>query len=146
MFSLRVVEPRDDAWITTEASDPEIQRWTAHAGDVHNNRSTWVIQKSTDPVGLISLHSIDEHTKTADIGYWILASARRQGAAKAALLLLEQELATYPEVRSIQLSIMVGNEPSISLAKTMKYEEKSTGTCTCGTQGEVTAVIFEKTL
>ncbi|MEY2698684.1 MAG: hypothetical protein RL720_640 [Actinomycetota bacterium] len=146
MFSLRDLELGDNSWITEAVRDPEIQRWTASGGISQDDLKNWVILKGEDPAGLIALHAIDEPTSTADVGYWIAPWARRQGAATAALTLIQEELRNTPGVRSIQLSIMDSNEPSLALARTLGFEEKASGTCSCGTQGEVSAVIFEKTL
>lgn len=146
MISLRSLQPEDQDWISIAIQDSEIQRWTANSGISEDDLKTWVILKDHDPAGLIALHSIDQYTSTGDVGYWIAPWARRQGVAKAALALIEKELTAIAEVETIQLKIMHDNEPSLGLARAMNFEEKATGTCSCGTQGEVVAVIFEKKL
>lgn len=147
MFDLRELTPEDQAWIDRAAQDPDIQKWTAHGGQPVNERQAWVIlDHDSEPLGIISLRSVDLLTSAADVGYWVAPWARRQGAARAALGLVEHELSTVPGVKSIQLSIMEGNHPSIALAQSLGYELISAGTCSCGVQGEVPAVIFEKKL
>lgn len=146
MFTIRELVPEDQSWIERAAEDPEIQRWTANRGQSVNDRQSWAILKDAEPVGLVSLHSVDLLTSAADVGYWVAPWGRRQGAASAALRLVEGELIQTPEVKSIQLSIMEGNHASIALATSLGYELVSAGTCSCGTQGVVPAVIYEKKL
>ena len=146
MFTIRELVPEDQSWIERASQDSEIQKWTANGGQQVKERQTWVILKDTEPVGVISLHSVDLLTSAADVGYWVAPWGRRQGAASAALRLVEGELIQTPEVKSIQLSIMEGNHASIALATSLGYELVSAGTCSCGTQGVVPAVIYEKKL
>ena len=146
MFTIRELVPEDQSWIERAAEDPEIQRWTANRGQSVNDRQSWAILNDAEPVGVISLHSVDLLTSVADVGYWVAPWGRRQGAASAALGLVENELTLIPGVQSIQLSIMEGNHASIALATSLGYELVSAGTCSCGTQGVVPAVIYEKKL
>lgn len=146
MFTIRELVPEDQSWIERASQDSEIQKWTANGGQQVKERQAWVILKDTEPVGVISLHSVDLLTSAADVGYWVAPWGRRQGAASAALRLVEGELIQTPEVKSIQLSIMEGNHASIALATSFGYELVSAGTCSCGTQGVVPAVIYEKKL
>ena len=146
MFTIRELVPEDQSWIERASQDSEIQKWTANGGQQVKERQAWVILKDTEPVGVISLHSVDLLTSAADVGYWVAPWGRRQGAASAALRLVEGELIQTPEVKSIQLSIMEGNHASIALATSLGYELVSVGTCSCGTQGVVPAVIYEKKL
>lgn len=146
MFTFRELLPEDQSWIERASQDSEIQKWTANGGQQVKERQAWVILKDTEPVGVISLHSVDLLTSAADVGYWVAPWGRRQGAASAALRLVEGELIQTPEVKSIQLSIMEGNHASIALATSLGYELVSAGTCSCGSQGVVPAVIYEKKL
>ncbi|MEG0029076.1 MAG: GNAT family N-acetyltransferase [Aurantimicrobium sp.] len=146
MFTIRELVPEDQSWIERASQDSEIQKWTANGGQQVKECQAWVILKDTEPVGVISLHSVDLLTSAADVGYWVAPWGRRQGAASAALRLVEGELIQTPEVKSIQLSIMEGNHASIALATSLGYELVSAGTCSCGTQGVVPAVIYEKKL
>jgi RimJ/RimL family protein N-acetyltransferase len=146
MFTFRELLPEDQSWIERASQDSEILKWTANGGQQVKERQAWVILKDTEPVGVISLHSVDLLTSAADVGYWVAPWGRRQGAASAALRLVEGELIQTPEVKSIQLSIMEGNHASIALATSLGYELVSAGTCSCGSQGVVPAVIYEKKL
>lgn len=155
-FSLRSLEERDVEWILEASQDPDIQQLTSSGGaqtleqarslinGTQGDQASWAILASAEPVGVITLHSVDHETEVADVGYWIAPWARRQGAARAAVSLVEAELKDLPGVSTVQLTIMNSNEPSLALARTLGYAEQNIGTCSCGTQGEVTAVIFEK--
>ncbi|MDH6424023.1 RimJ/RimL family protein N-acetyltransferase [Aurantimicrobium minutum] len=145
-YSLRELLESDAVWIERAAEDVEIQKWTANGGQQVKERQAWAILKDTEPVGVISLHSVDLLTSVADVGYWVAPWGRRQGAAKAALGLVESELTQMHGVKSIQLRIMEGNHASIALATSLGYELVSAGTCSCGSQGVVPAVIYEKKL
>lgn len=144
MFFLRSLLTGDQEWIEQALLDSEIQKWTANGGRSVDDRKSWAILKDSEPVGVISLHSIDLLTSVADVGYWVAPWGRRQGAASAALGLVENELRLMPGVNGVQLSIMEANEASISLAKSLGYQLVSSGSCSCGSQGVVPAVIFEK--
>ena len=145
-YSLRELTESDAEWIERAAVDAEIQKWTANGGCSVHDHQTWAILKDTEPVGVISLHSVDLLTSAADVGYWVAPWGRRKGAASAALGLVENELTQISGVNSIQLSIMEGNEPSKALAISLGYELVSAGSCSCGSQGVVPAVIYEKKL
>ena len=85
MFTIRELVPEDQSWIERASQDSEIQKWTANGGQQVKERQAWVILKDTEPVGVISLHSVDLLTSAADVGYWVAPWGRRQGAASAAL-------------------------------------------------------------
>jgi RimJ/RimL family protein N-acetyltransferase len=158
MFSLRTLNDSDASWIVEASQDSSIQQLTSTGGarseeaalalirGSSGERKFWAVVSGEEPVGVVSLHSVDLLNSAADVGYWIAPWARRQGAASAALWLIEEELKQIPGVQTIQLSIMDSNESSLALARKLGFEEKSSGTCSCGTQGEVSAVIFEKSL
>lgn len=145
-YSLRDLYESDAEWLERATEDPEIQKWTANGGRSVDDRKSWAILKDLEPVGVISLHSVDLLTSAADVGYWVAPWGRRQGAVSAALRLVESELTQIPGVKSIQLSIMEGNDASIALASSLGYELVSAGSCSCGSQGIVPAVIYEKKL
>lgn len=145
MFSLRNLVDKDSVWIDRATQDPEIEQWTAHGGYSVNDHKVWVIlDQDAEPVGIISIHSVDLLTSVADVGYWVAPWGRRKGAARTALKLVERELSKEPEVKSIQLKIMEGNDASVALATSLNYQLVSTGSCSCGTQGVVPAIIYEK--
>ena len=159
MYSLRKPEKSDISWIVEASQDPYIQRRTTFGGaptveqattlieGTDGNHTTWVIQNNLEePVGVVSIHSVDLLTGAAEVGGWVVPWARRQGAARTALSLVEKQAKQIPGVTHITLNIMEENEPSRSLAVNMTYVQESTGTCECGSQGEVDALVFKKNL
>ena len=94
-FEIRQPTIDDAEWITRACQDIEIQRWTlvprpykrVHAfgfiDNTINEAHRWVIeqQETNEPVGVVSIHSIDLDTGDADTGYWIAPWGRRRSAA-----------------------------------------------------------------
>ena len=159
MYFLRDLHSADIEWLVEAGADPAIQQWSSVGTSLTGPAAQQLIAGSSDDlkvwaivteqgqaVGTITLHAIDGINATADVGYWILPQARRQGAARAALQMVEAELKTIPEVQRVQLNIMEGNHASFLLAQGLGYKKKSSGQCSCGNQGEVQSVLYEKTL
>ena len=129
-FEIREPMLMDAEWITQACQDIEIQRWTLvprpytreHAlGFVNNSINEahlWVIeyQETNEPVGVISIHTIDLNTGDADIGYWIAPWGRRRGAAVHALHLVEQFALTLPTIKFLSAHIAETNTASRATA------------------------------
>ena len=130
MFEIREPQLADAEWITQACQDSEIQRWTLvprpykreHAlgfvNNTINEAHLWVIedQATTEPVGVISIHTIDLDTGDADIGYWIAPWGRRRGAAAYALNLVEQFALTLPTIKFLSAHIAETNAASRATA------------------------------
>ena len=130
MFEIREPLLADAEWITQACQDSEIQRWTLvprpykreHAlgfvNNTINEAHLWVIedQATTEPVGVISIHTIDLDTGDADIGYWIAPWGRRRGAAAYALNLVEQFALTLPTIKFLSAHIAETNAASRATA------------------------------
>ena len=130
MFEIREPLLADAEWITQACQDSEIQRWTLvprpykreHAlgfvNNTINEAHLWVIedQATTEPVGVISIHTIDLDTGDADIGYWIAPWGRRRGAAAYALNLVEQFALTIPTIKFLSAHIAETNAASRATA------------------------------
>lgn len=101
-IALRPVRVGDEHWIHEACQDRDIQRWTqvprpytlehAHefVGDPSRGLVTMVIEDQTsgEPLGMISIHTFDQRTRCADIGYWIDPGHRRRGVASSAVRLI----------------------------------------------------------
>ena len=112
--------------MTTACQDTEIQRWTLiprpymrdHAlgfiDNTNNESHRWVIelQETNEPVGVVSIHSIDLDTGDADTGYWIAPWGRRRSAAVHALYLVEQFALTIPSIKFLSAHIAETNTAS----------------------------------
>ena len=132
MATFEIREPllTDAEWITQACQDSEIQRWTLvprpykreHAlgfiDNTINEAHRWVVIEAAtaEPVGVISIHTIDPNTGDADTGYWIAPWGRRRGAATHALLLVEQFALTIPSINSLSAHIAETNAASRATA------------------------------
>lgn len=130
MFEIREPLLADAEWITQACQDSEIQRWTLvprpykreHAlgfiENTINEAHRWVIehQETNEPVGVISIHTIDLNTGDADTGYWIAQWGRRRGAAAYALNLVEQFALTIPSIKFLSAHIAQTNAASRATA------------------------------
>ena len=129
-FALRQPVLADAEWMTTACQDTEIQRWTLiprpymrdHAlgfiDNTINEAHRWVIeqQETNEPVGVVSIHSIDLDTGDADTGYWIAPWGRRRSAAVHALYLVEQFALTIPSIKFLSAHIAETNVASRATA------------------------------
>jgi RimJ/RimL family protein N-acetyltransferase len=129
-FEIRQPTIDDAEWITRACQDIEIQRWTLvprpykreHAlgfiENTINEAHRWVIeqQETNEPVGVVSIHSIDTDTGDADVGYWIAPWGRRRGAAVHALYLVEQFALTIPSIKFLSAHIAESNAASRATA------------------------------
>ena len=129
-FALRQPVLADAKWMTTACQDSDIQRWTLiprpymrdHAlgfiDNTINEAHRWIIeqQETNEPVGVVSIHTINSDTGDADIGYWIAPWGRRRGAATYALLLVEQFALTLPSIKFLSAHIAETNVASRATA------------------------------
>ena len=129
-FEIRQPTIDDAEWITRACQDIEIQRWTLvprpykreHAlgfiENTINEAHRWVIeqQETNEPVGVVSIHTIDLDTGDADVGYWIAPWGRRHGAAVHALHLVEQFALTIPSIKFLSAHIAESNAASRATA------------------------------
>ena len=130
MFEIRKPLLTDAEWITEACQDTEVQRWTLvprpykreHAlgfiNNTINESHLWVIeqQETNEPVGVVSIHTIDLDTGDADVGYWIAPWGRRRGAAVYALNLVEQFARTIPTIKFLSAHIAESNSTSRATA------------------------------
>ena len=132
MATFEIREPllTDAEWITQACQDTEVQRWTLvprpykgeHAlgfiNNTINESHLWVIQQqeTNEPVGVVSIHTIDLDTGDADVGYWIAPWGRRRGAAVYALNLVEQFARTIPTIKFLSAHIAETNAASRATA------------------------------
>ena len=132
MATFEIREPllTDAEWITQACQDSEIQRWTLvprpykreHAlgfiENTINEAHRWVIEhkETNEPVGVVSIHTIDIDAGDADVGYWIAPWGRRRGAAVHALHLVEQFALTIPTIKFLSAHIAETNAASRATA------------------------------
>lgn len=155
-ISLRNLLDADVDWILEAGRDPSIQRLTSHGGartpesaralihGTNGDHNSWAILLNSQPVGVISVHSIDVLASVADVGFWVDPAFRRRGAARGALELLERELALDVTVEFIQLTIAQENHASQRVAVACGFELISEGDCACGSGELLPALVFRK--
>ena len=161
MFEIREPLLADAEWITQACQDSEIQRWTLvprpykreHAlgfvNNTINEAHLWVIedQATTEPVGVISIHTIDPNTGDADTGYWIAPWGRRRGAAAHALNLVEQFALTLPTIKFLSAHIAETNTASRATASRAGFVNMGSSAESCPDgNNQVPALTFVKHL
>lgn len=162
--AVRIVGVSEDDidWITRACQDPEIQRWTTvprpytrdHAVWFVNNpreeAHRWAIRTTTgnEPVGMISVHSVNSETRAADIGYWVAPWGRRVGAASGAVRLVIDEVRRLGSVDTVEARVAVTNTASRRTVESCGFvavEDPDGVRCPDG-GGEVEAVVYRLAL
>jgi RimJ/RimL family protein N-acetyltransferase len=145
VFEIRKPLLTDAEWMTEASQDTEVQRWTLvprpykreHALEFINNTINeshlWVIeqQETNEPVGVVSIHTIDLDTGDADVGYWIAPWGRRRGAAVYALNLVEQFARTIPTIKFLSAHIAESNSASRATASRAGFINMGSSTQSC---------------
>jgi len=143
------VTETDIDWITAACQDAEIQRWTFVPRPYHRHHAAefvatgagefrnWAIRTAHDlrPVGMISIHSIDAKTGTADIGYWVAPWGRRIGVAGGAIRLVVDEARHTTGVKHVEARIAITNVASRRAVESCGFvlaEETAKVTCPDG--------------
>ena len=161
MFEIREPQLADAEWITQACQDSEIQRWTlvprpykrehglGFIENTINEAHRWVIEhKATnEPVGVVSIHTIDIGAGDADTGYWIAPWGRRRGAAAYALNLVEQFALTIPTIKSLSAHIAETNAASRATANRAGFTNMGSSAESCPDgNNQVPALTYVKQL
>jgi RimJ/RimL family protein N-acetyltransferase len=125
MFQLRRLEDDDIEWIFDACQDEAIQRWTLIPRPYSLEDAEWFIEnepeyrtmviedsESSIPLGLVSIHGIDEVTREAPVGYWIAPWGRGMKAASAAVILLIATITPDENIQSVIAYIAEENTAS----------------------------------
>lgn len=156
-FNLRTIKPSDADWIFEACQDEEIQRWTqipkpylksdaedftrTLAGDV----AVWVItaDELERPAGVIGIHSINQVTRVADIGYWTTPWARGIGAMSNALRALIELTQENPNISCFEATIATTNIASRRTVESVGFKliGDAPDGCDCG-DGKLPAVLY----
>ena len=156
---IREINQADASWIFEACQDKEIIYWTTiprpytlqHAqgfirGDVPEYK-IWVIEnKDLKPVGVISIHAVDE-SGNAEIGYWIAPWGRGNGATKDAIALVESYAKGDPKIRFVQACISDLNTISQKVAEQagLIKAEAACKTCPAGDE-QSSSTYFRKAI
>ncbi len=134
-YTLRPPDATDIPWIFAACQDPEIGHWTQiphpyraeDAVDFVENRSgelwPYVITRTEtgELLGAIGLKSFDRTRRQGEIGYWLAAEARGEGAITTVLAGLEATVVERLGARELVLRIADGNERSAAVARRSGY-------------------------
>jgi RimJ/RimL family protein N-acetyltransferase len=125
MLQLRRLEDDDIEWIFDACQDEAIQRWTLIPRPYSLEDAEWFIEnepeyrtmviedsESSIPLGLVSIHGIDEVTREAPVGYWIAPWGRGMKAASAAVNLLIATITPDENIQSVIAYIAEENTAS----------------------------------
>jgi hypothetical protein len=125
MFQLRRLEYDDVEWIFDACQDEAIQRWTMIPRPYSLEDAEWFVEnepeyvtmviedsESSMPLGLVSIHEIDEVTREASIGYWVALWGRGMKAASAAVKLLIASITPDEDIHSVVAYIAEENTAS----------------------------------
>jgi len=125
MFQLRHLHYDDVEWIFDACQDEAIQRWTLVPRPYSFEDAAWFIEnqpeyvtmvieetESSMPLGLVSIHDIDEVTREAPIGYWVAPWGRGMKAASAAVKLLIASITPDEDIHSVVAYIAEENAAS----------------------------------
>lgn len=125
MFQLRHLYYDDVEWIFDACQDEAIQRWTLVPRPYSFEDAAWFIEnqpeyvtmvieetESSMPLGLVSIHDIDELTREAPIGYWVAPWGRGMKAASAAVKLLIASITPDENIHSVIAYIAEENTAS----------------------------------
>ena len=125
MFQLRHLHYDDVEWVFDACQDEAIQRWTLVPRPYSFEDAAWFIEnqpeyaimvieetESSMPLGLVSIHDIDELTREAPIGYWVAPWGRGMKAASAAVKLLIASITPDEDIHSVVAYIAEENTAS----------------------------------
>jgi RimJ/RimL family protein N-acetyltransferase len=129
----------DTDFVLEAARDPEIARFSSVGTSVTpdaarhwiekrhaDDRLDWVVERSGDPLGRVSLAHIDVNDDVAEVGYWVVADQRRRGVASTAVAAAESH--AFEELGLVRLFIRhePENVASCALAESRGYLAEGT--------------------
>ena len=125
MFQLRRLKYDDVEWIFDACQDEAIQRWTMVPRPYSFEDAAWFIEnqpeyvtmviedaESSMPLGLVSIHDVDEVTREAPMGYWVAPWGRGMKAASAAVKLLIATITPDENIQSVVAYVAEENAAS----------------------------------
>jgi RimJ/RimL family protein N-acetyltransferase len=136
VVTLRPFGPGDETAVTAACQDPEIPRWThvpspytegdarakiaSGPGERESGQELALLAVSADGdelLGSCGLNRFDWTARSAEIGYWVAAAARRRGVGSRSTQLLARYGFERLGLARIELLAHPDNEPSQRLAK-----------------------------
>ena len=91
--------------------------WIAERSAWTDEHASWVVRDLDGTlVGQVSLHQIDAHSGSAEVGYWLTGAGRGRGIATAALAAAARFAFDVLELARVELFHAVENEASCRVA------------------------------
>ena len=136
MFQLRRLDFEDIAWIFEACQDESIQRWTMVPRPYSLEDAEWFVEEEPEyvtmviedpdtltPLGLVSIHEIDQVTGEAEIGYWVAPWGRGMGAAASGIRLLIATIKPDDNIRSLVAYVAQDNIASCKTIERAGFTE-----------------------
>ncbi|MGA0878208.1 MAG: GNAT family N-acetyltransferase [Ilumatobacteraceae bacterium] len=128
---LRAVSVDDADWIFRACQDPDIQHWTTvprpytlddalfFTGDTTLEYRRWAIEdaETSEPLGLVSIHGVQEDTGDADIGYWVAPWGRGRSVGSAAVREMIDIVRTEEDIAALVAYVAAENSASQSVVR-----------------------------
>jgi RimJ/RimL family protein N-acetyltransferase len=161
-FTLRPWRGDDTAFVFDACQDPDISRWTrvpkpyrpgdaaafvrAHARPQPEPAGAWFAITRTETgelLGAISLHDLDRAAARGELGYWLAAGSRGEGAAAASLDALARWCLEELELVEVEVRVAPGNLASQKVADRAGFSPHGVvpGGCNDGDEA-VDALVF----
>ncbi len=121
-------DPGIQRWHTRWMTRSEAEQWVATAGRswAVETAASWAVATSGELVGRMSLRSVDLEEGLAEIGYWVMPTARRCGIAWRALVAVSEWAIHDLGLHRLELAHSTENQPSCGVAQKAGYPLEST--------------------
>ncbi len=115
-------------WHTRWMTRSEAEQWVGTAGRswAAETAASWAVTTSGELVGRMSLRSVDLEEGLAEIGYWVMPTARRRGIAWRALVTVSEWAIDDLGLHRLELAHSTQNQPSCGVAEKAGYPLEST--------------------
>jgi [ribosomal protein S5]-alanine N-acetyltransferase len=100
-------------------TDPDVD-WVS--GRLERTHELVVADPDTDAfLGMVLLHSHDEHSRRAEVAFWLVAGARRRGIGGAAVRLLLDWAIRELDLLRVELTTTLENVPTQAFAESLGF-------------------------
>jgi RimJ/RimL family protein N-acetyltransferase len=116
-------------WHARDMNDAEAAQWVTNANSCWTTETgaSWAVTSRTGKlVGRMSLRTVDLEEGLADIGYWVVPSARGRGVASEALVLVSDWAIDELGLHRLELEHSTRNESSCRVAQRAGYLSEGT--------------------
>jgi len=127
-LSAAYADPAIRHWHNRSMTWSEAGQWvsTANRGWVSETAANWAVTAKDGLVGRMSLRTVDLEDGLAEIGYWVVPSARGRGIAPRALVAVSNWAIDELGLHRLELQHSTKNEASCRVAEKAGYPLEST--------------------